>query len=214
MRLWLLLFVALLLASRADAFVPRLSVATGNVTDATLTWATVDNTSSTGTSWLDSEAGNTAVGTSYTSNCTAAIQWASGAPVVDAIGVKIASRETTPSTHTVTICLNDNSSGTHCSAANNTGREVTLNVSDLDNLQSLNQGFLVAKLASSMTPATATSYYVCVKTSNASSVNHSTRMCRPCCHGSHPDVGANVHKRQVGSHFPWVISHACSVLQA
>ncbi len=173
MMRWLLLLLALLVAAPAHAaYVTWASVASNNWTN-TATWATIDASSSTGTpagygaagSLQDTEAANTELTTSYT--CSTAFQWASTGPAIDAVAVKVANRNASPGSFTFTICLNDNSTGTHCGAGDNTGRETTLLVSDLANLQATNQGWVMVKFAGTVTPVATTNYYVCGKESNA-----------------------------------------------
>lgn len=198
MTRWIVALLVLLCAAEAHAYAVRVSCANKNVTDAD-GWCTVDNVSTTGSSFSDSEAANTELSTSYT--CSAAFQWAVTAPVVDAVAVKVANRAASPSTYTFTVCLNSSATGANCGAGDNTGREATLLASDLENLQALNQGWVMVKLAASMTPSTATNYYVCAKESNAgadvnlyrtSTASDWSRMLRTTTTGA-PAAGDQLH---------------------
>src|SRR4030066_1051128 len=92
-----------------------ISCATGNFTDAS-TWALGN-----ATSLLDSEAGNTALTTSYVDSS----QFTPGAITIDGIAVKIASRAASP-TGTISVELYNNTL-----SASVAGTEVVLNVSDI-----------------------------------------------------------------------------------
>lgn len=127
-----------------------ISKATGNFT-ATGTWAII---SSAANAELDSEAGNTASTTSYVYSAT----FTPTNAAVDGIAVKVASRVASP-TGTISITLANNTS------AGTREGTVTLNVSDLANLQNLSQGWIFFKFAASVTPNGTDVYKIGFKTS-------------------------------------------------
>ena len=131
----------------------RISIATGNLTTAT-TWALVDNSASTGVSYLDSEAAS-ADPTSTPKN-SATFAWAAGAPTIDGIAVKIATRPGT--TGTITCVLRDIDLSSDV-------KTVTINVNDIpSNNQS---GWYLFKFAS-IALTNGKNYAVRLSTSSAS----------------------------------------------
>ena len=140
--------------------------ADGNLTDAA-TWGLIDPTAE---AFLDSQANNTALGTSYTE--TAA--FTPGAITVDAIAVKVASRSGSPSgTMSVRLAL---------AGVTVTGTEVTVNVSDLQSGNATSNdstmfgnfsetGWYLFKFASPVLLVVATAYTLSAKTSSGSQVN-------------------------------------------
>jgi hypothetical protein len=119
-------------------------------------WAVVD-----ATSLLDSEAGNTALTTSYVNSA----QFTPGAITIDGIAVKLASRAASP-TGTVTINLRNVTDSLDV-------KTVALNVSDLPACTAVGNdgGWLFFKFNSSTLLIAGKSYYVQAKTSSATQVN-------------------------------------------
>lgn len=135
-----------------------LSSATGNFTSSS-TWSTSD-----ATALLDSNAGNTALTTSY----VASSSFSPGAITIDGIAIKIASRAASP-TGTISIELYNASLGASVS-----GTEVTLNVSDIDLGATAalgGGGWYFFKFASPVLLLVATNYQVRAKTSSTAQVN-------------------------------------------
>jgi hypothetical protein len=132
-----------------------ISCATGDWTAAS-TWALVD-----ATSLLDSEAGNTALTTSYVESAS----FTPGAITIDGIAVKLASRAASPS-GTISVRLAQ-------AGVTVPGTEVTLNVSDLPTCDTTQNegGWILFKFAAPVTLTAATAYTVSAKTSAASQVN-------------------------------------------
>jgi hypothetical protein len=128
------------------------ATANGNLS-AGATWGVVD-----ATALLDSEANNTALGTAYTETAG----FTPGAIVVDAIAVKVAARNATP-TGTISVRLAQ-------AGATVAGTECTINVSDIDS-RNAEQGWYLFKFAAPVTLAAATVYTLSAKTSNAAMVN-------------------------------------------
>lgn len=131
-----------------------LAAASGNFTDAS-TWKLVDVTS-----FLDSQAGNTVLTTSYVESSS----FTPGAITIDGIAVKLANRASSPS-GTVSIRLAQG-------GATVSGTEVTINVSDLESAVTANTdgGWALFKFAAPVTLAGATTYTVSAKTSASSQV--------------------------------------------
>jgi hypothetical protein len=130
------------------------SKATGNFTAAG-TWAVVD-----ATSFLDSEASNAALTTSYTTTVT----FTPGAIEIDGIAVKVATRATSP-TGTITVALDQGGSTV-------SGTEVSINVADInDDITTGDPGWYFFKFATPVTLAAATAYSVKAKTSSSSQIN-------------------------------------------
>jgi hypothetical protein len=131
--------------------------ATGNFTSSSI-WELVDSTS-----FLDSEAGNTALTTSFVSSSA----FTPGAITIDGIAVKIASRAASP-TGTMSVRL-FNSTG----AAAVAGTTVTINVSDItaDSTVTGSGGWYFFKFSSSVTLLAATNYTVQASTSSSTQVN-------------------------------------------
>lgn len=130
-----------------------ISRATGNFT-ASGTWETIDSTS-----YLDSSAGTTAVGTTNLDSAT----FTPGVITVTGIALKIASRIASP-TGTFTVTLRNSTAGSDVTS-------VTVNVSDLPYYatSSLGHGWVFFKFGSSQVLAAATNYLVRVVCSNSGS---------------------------------------------
>src|SRR6185295_4709680 len=134
-----------------------ISAASTNFTTST-TWGLVDNSATTGVSYLDSEANNTVIPQTtptYSSN----FQWSAGAPTVDGVAVKFASRGGT--TGTITIALRN-------VTANSDVDSVTVNVSDIN---SSGLGWYFFKFGSSHALSNATNYAIGVSSSSANQAN-------------------------------------------
>lgn len=132
-----------------------ISSATGNLT-ASGTWSLVDSTS-----FLESEANNTALTTSYVNSST----FTPGAITIDGIAVRIASRATSP-TGSMLVRLGQG-------GATVAGTEVTINVSDLPTAGTTNGegGWIFFKFAASVTLLAATAYTVGARTTSSTQVN-------------------------------------------
>lgn len=130
----------------------KIAAADGNLTTAG-TWGAVD-----ATSFLDSEAANTALTTSYVESATST----PGAITVDGIAVKVASRAASP-TGTISVRIAQG-------GALVAGTEVTLNVSDIPS-RAGEQGWIFFKFAAPVVLLAATLYTVSAKTSSATQVN-------------------------------------------
>jgi hypothetical protein len=135
-----------------------ISKATGDFTAAG-TWGVVN-----AASLLDSEAGNTALTTSYVS---AAAGFTPGAGDYDGVAVKITSRAASP-TGTLTICLSTSANGSGVV----TNTEIAVNVSGLDvcSVAANEGGWVFIKFAATVTLG-AGAYFLNAKTSSASMVN-------------------------------------------
>lgn len=127
----------------------RISQVSGNFNDAAI-WRLVQATADIGTPYLDSEAASTSLSTTPTDSQT--FQWTTTAPTIDGIAVKIASRLASP-TGTITITLRNVTLLSDVAS-------VTINVSDIDNLQSANQGWYFFRFAAPQTLLVVTSYAV------------------------------------------------------
>lgn len=154
-----LILIALLLVPTNSYAAAYISAATGLFTDTTGTWALCDASSTTGTSYLDSEANNTVIPQTtptYSSN----FLWAVTAPTVDGVAVKFASRTGSPS-GTITIILRDVTGGADVDS-------VTINVSDID---SSGVGWHFFKFGSSHALAIANNYAIGASSSAANQAN-------------------------------------------
>lgn len=128
------------------------ATANGNLS-AAATWGVVD-----ATALLDSEANNTALGTAYVESAG----FTPGAITVDAIAVKVASRNATP-TGTISVRIAQG-------GATVAGTECTINVSDIES-RNAEQGWYLFKFAAPVTLLAATVYTLSAKTSSAAMVN-------------------------------------------
>lgn len=129
-----------------------ISIATGSFTAAG-TWGVCDTTA-----LLDSEAGSTASTTSYVYSST----FTPGVITTDGIAVKIASR-TSGATGTMSVELFNNTGSLSVAT-------VTINATDLDNLQS-SAGWVFFKFSSSQLLLAATAYKIGFKTSVSATVS-------------------------------------------
>jgi hypothetical protein len=129
-----------------------ISAATGNFSSSS-TWDLVDSTS-----FLDSEANNTALTTSFVSSST----FTPGAITIDGIAVKVASVAASP-TGTISVRL-FNSTGSAVVA----GTTVTINVSDINTNAG---GWYLFKFSAPVTLIAATNYTVQATTSSSAQVN-------------------------------------------
>jgi hypothetical protein len=136
---------------------------TGNFTTAA-TWGLVDESSTTGTSYLNSEAATTTLGTNYSDTVGTAFLYAVTAPTIDGIGIKISNR--TGTTGTLKVHL-------EVATVEVAGTEVTIDMADLPVIATadINGGWIFFKFASPVALAAATSYNVAAKTSTASMCN-------------------------------------------
>lgn len=130
----------------------KIAAADGNLNTAG-TWGTVD-----ATAFLDSEANNTALTTSYVESAG----FTPGAITVDGIAVKVATRAASP-TGTISVRIAQ-------AGATVAGTEVTINVSDIPSRDG-EQGWIFFKFAAPVALLAATVYTVSAKTSSASQVN-------------------------------------------
>lgn len=135
-----------------------LSKATGNLTDATATWGTVD-----ATSYLNAETAAHTVTTAFNGTRTAA--FTPGAITVDGIALKLCNR--TGTTGTISVHLADNATHTEVP-----GTLVTINCSDLPAAvqADINGGWIFFKFGSGVLLVVATAYEVEVNTSSATQV--------------------------------------------
>jgi len=133
-----------------------IAFANGNLSDAAGTWDTVD-----ATSFLNSDAANTALTTAYVESQT----FVPGAITIDAIAVFVNARAASPAG---TISVRLAQAGVLVA-----GTEVTINVSDIDrNTSSLHYpGWYLFKFAAPVLLVAATAYSVSAKTSSAAMVN-------------------------------------------
>lgn len=126
-------------------------------------WALIDQSSTTGVGYLESESGTTTVTTAYSGCLSAVFAWSSGAPTIDGIGIRLANR--TGVTGTLSIHL-------EVATVEVAGTLVTINVADLPAAVTadLNGGWIFFKFASPVALANATSYSVAIKTSSSTQV--------------------------------------------
>lgn len=158
----------------------KIAVANGNLTTAG-TWATVDSTS-----FLDSEAANTVLTTSYVESSG----FTPGAITIDGMAVKVATRPGATGTITVRLAL---------AGADVAGTVCVINVSDIDSRDG-EQGWYFLKFAAPVTLVAATVYTLSAKTSNATQVNlyrnataaNWSRMLRTTTTGA-PAAGDSMH---------------------
>lgn len=126
-------------------------------------WALIDQSSTTGVGYLESESGTTTVTTAYSGCLSAVFAWSSGAPTIDGIGIRLANR--TGTTGTLSIHL-------EVATVEVAGTLVTINTADLPAAVTadLNGGWIFFRFASPVALANATSYSVAIKTSSANQV--------------------------------------------
>lgn len=141
----------------------RAAAATGNLTTAG-TWGLVDQSSTTGSSYINSETGTDTLTTAFSGTVSAVFSWSSGAPTIDGIGIKISNR--TGTTGTISVHL-------EVATVEVAGTLVTINMADLPAIvtASINGGWAFFKFASPVALANATSYSVAAKTSTGSMCN-------------------------------------------
>lgn len=132
-----------------------IATADGNLGTAA-TWGLVDVTS-----LLDSEAGNTALTTSFVSSSV----FTPGAITADGIAVKIATRASSP-TGTISVRLFNSTL-----AAAVAGTTVTINVSDISRTELASNGWFLFKFAAPVLLIVATNYTVQATSSSAAQVN-------------------------------------------
>jgi hypothetical protein len=133
--------------------------ANGNLTDDT-TWQLIDTTS-----YLDSEAGNTALTTSYVTSSA----FTPGAITCDGIAVKVALRATSPTTQTFSVALYNSTD-----SALVAGTEVTIKVSNVPTCVSATTneaGWVFFKWSSPVLLTAGKAYKVEAKTSAGSMIN-------------------------------------------
>jgi len=131
-------------------------------------WALINQSSTTGVGYLESESGTTTVTTAYSGCLSAVFAWSSGAPTIDGIGIRLANR--TGTTGTLSIHL-------EVATVEVAGTLVTINTADLPAAVTadLNGGWIFFKFAAPVALANATNYSVAIKTSSATQVVvHST----------------------------------------
>lgn len=119
----------------------RISIATGNFTAAG-TWGLVDASSTTGSSYLDSQSGTS---TPAVATNSASFLWAVTAPTIDGIAVKIASSSS--ALGTITLNLRNVDAGSNV-------KTVIINVSDLNNAGQVGWYFFKFDAAIALTAAT------------------------------------------------------------
>jgi len=126
-------------------------------------WALIDQSSTTGVGYLESESGTTTVTTAYSGCLSAVFAWSSGAPTIDGIGIRLANR--TGTTGTLSIHL-------EVATVEVAGTLVTINTADLPAAVTadLNGGWIFFKFAAPVALANATSYSVAIKTSSSTQV--------------------------------------------
>jgi len=127
-------------------------------------WALVDQSSTTGVSYLESETGTETLTTAFSGTVSSVFSWSSGAPTIDGIGIRISNR--TGTTGTISVHL-------EVATVEVAGTLVTIDTADLPAVATadLNGGWTFFKFASPVALANATSYSVAAKTSTGSMVN-------------------------------------------
>jgi hypothetical protein len=128
------------------------------------TWALVDQSSTTGVGYLNSETGADTLTTAYSGTVSSVFSWSSGAPTIDGIGLKISNR--TGTTGTLSVHL-------EVATVEVTGTAVTVNMSDIPAIVTgdVNGGWTFFKFAAPVALSNSTSYSVAAKTSTGSMCN-------------------------------------------
>jgi hypothetical protein len=147
----------------------RAAIPTGSAANflTAATWALVDNSATTGVSYLNAEnATESLLTTAYTGTRSSVFQWSSGAPTISGIMVKLCERIGTTGTMSVELYNSTDSTAV-------AGTEVTINTSSLPSAleTDINGGWIYFKFGSPVALENSHNYAVEAKTSNASMVD-------------------------------------------